>query len=109
MPISCPRDALRWVKGYFKRWGIEDTIRFWKQRFGLEDIRTTDIGNFKKLLWIAVVALAFMTVELLTDLKLRRGLIALTHRPRLPEQVAFLYYRLQDGVGKLFHQYATVP
>jgi len=68
VPISCPRDALRWVKGYFKRWGIEDTIRFWKQRFGLEDIRTTDIGNFKKLLWIAVVALAFMTVELLTDL-----------------------------------------
>gem|GEM_PF-4598294 len=96
VPISCPRDALRWVKGYFKRWGIEDTIRFWKQRFGLEDIRTTDIGNFKKLLWM-------------TDLKLRRGLIALTHRPRLPEQVAFLYYRLQDGVGKLFHQYATVP
>jgi hypothetical protein len=47
IPISCPTDALRWIKGYFSRWGVEDTFRFWKQRFGLEDIRTTDIDNFK--------------------------------------------------------------
>lgn len=100
--ISSSKDALRWIKGYFSRWGIEDTFRFWKQQFGLEDIRTTDIDNFKRLLWIAVVAFAFMTIHLLTDLKLRRELIGLTHRPRLAEKVAFLYYRLQQGLDKLF-------
>jgi len=104
--ITCAKDALRWVKGYFSRWGIEDTFRFWKQRFGLEDIRTTDIDNFKKLLWIAVVAFAFMTIHLLTDLKLRRELISLTHRPRLAKDVAFLYYRLQKGVDKLFEVFS---
>jgi len=106
--ISSPRDALKWLKGYFKRWGIEDILRFWKQRFGLEDIRTTDIDNSKKLLWIAVVAFAFMTVYLLTDLKLRRQMIALTHRPRLAKQVAFLYYRIQKGVGKLFEVFSPI-
>ncbi len=107
VPITCARDALKWIKGYFSRWGIEDTFRFWKQRFGLEDIRTTDIDNFKKLLWIAVVAFAFMTIYLLTDLKLRRELIDLTHRPRLASEVAFLYYRLQKGVDKLFEAFST--
>lgn len=95
LSITCAKDALRWVKGYFSRWGIEDTFRFWKQRFGLEDIRTTDIDNFKKLLWIAVIAFAFMTIYLLTDLKLRRKIISLTHRPRLAKNVAFLYYRIE--------------
>ena len=104
--ITCARDALKWIKGYFRRWGIEDIFRFWKQRFGLEDIRTTDIGNFKKLLWIAVVAFAFMTIYLLTDLKLRRELISLTHRPRLAKDVAFLYYRFQKGVDKLFEVFS---
>ena len=108
VPISSPRDALKWLKGYFKRWGIEDILRFWKQKFGLEDIRTTDIDNFKKLLWIAVVAFAFMTVYLLTDLKLRRLLIALTHRPRLAKQVAFLYYRIQKAVDKLFEVFSPI-
>ena len=106
IPISCPTDALRWIKGYFSRWGVEDTFRFWKQRFGLEDIRTTDIDNFKKLLWIAVVAFAFMTVHLLTDLKLRRQLIEITHRPRLAQYVAFLYYRIRQGVDKLFEAFS---
>ena len=107
VPISCAKDALRWVKGYFSRWGIEDTFRFWKQRFCLEDIRTTDIDNFKKLLWIAVVAFAFMTIYLLTDLKLRRELISLTHRPRLAKDIAFLYYRIQKGVDKLFEIFSA--
>ena len=106
MPISSSTEALKWLRGYFRRWGIEDTLRFWKQRFGLEDIRTTDIDNFKKLLWIAVVAFAFMTVYLLTDLELRRQLLALTHRPRLAKQVAFLYYRIQKGVDKLFEVFS---
>jgi len=105
--IRCAKDALRWVKGYFRRWGIEDTFRFWKQRFGLEDIRTTDIDNFKKLLWIAVVAFAFMTIYLLTDLKLRREIISLTHRPRLAKNVAFLYYRIQKGVDRLFEVFSA--
>ena len=99
-------EALKWLRGYFRRWGIEDTLRFWKQRFGLEDIRTTDIDNFQKLLWIAVVAFAFMTVYLLTDLELRRQLLELTHRPRLAKQVAFLYYRIQKGVDKLFEVFS---
>jgi len=107
VPITCAKDALKWIKGYFSRWGIEDTFRFWKQRFGLEDIRTTDIDNFKKLLWIAVVAFAFMTIHLLTDLKLRRELISLTHRPRLAKNIAFLYYRLQKGVDKLFEVFSS--
>jgi hypothetical protein len=64
------------------------------------------IDNFKKLLWIAVVAFAFMTVYLLTDLELRRQLLALTHRPRLAKQVAFLYYRIQKGVDKLFEVFS---
>jgi len=106
VPISCPKDALRWVKGYFSRWGIEDTFRFWKQKFGLEKIRTTDIENFKKLLWIAVVAFAFMTAYLLTDLKLRRDLIGITHRPRLAMHIAFLYYRIQKGVDKFFEAFS---
>ena len=75
IPISCPRDALRWIKGYFSRWGMEGTFRFWKQKSGLEDIRTIDIGNFKKLLWIAVVAFAFMTA-------CRRGRFDLTYLNR---------------------------
>jgi hypothetical protein len=108
VPISSSRDALKWLQGYFKRWGIEDILRFWKQKFGLEDIRTTDIDNFKKLLWIAVVAFAFMTVYLLTDLELRRQLLALTHRPRLAKQVAFLYYRIQKGVDKLFEVFSPI-
>lgn len=107
VPVTCPRDALKWIQGYYQRWGIEDTIRFWKQRFGLEDIRTTDIGNFQKLLWIAVMALAFMTAELLTDIGIRRYLLSLTHRSRLAEHVAFLYYRLQDAVGKILLCYSS--
>jgi len=49
-----------------------------------------------------------MTVYLLTDLKLRRQLITLTRRPRLAKQVAFLYYRIQKGVDKLFEVFSSI-
>ena len=82
----------------------EVNLFFWTEN--RVHLSTTDIDNFKKLLWIAVVAFAFMTIHLLTDLKLRRELISLTHRPRLAKNVAFLYYRLQKGVDKLFEVFS---
>lgn len=90
------------VDGYLSRWLVEETIRFLKQSYHLEDIRVLDYERLKNLVALTVAAAYFSAVWLGESLKLK----VLTTRVA---QVAkrffgvpdFHYYALADGIAML--------
>jgi hypothetical protein len=90
------------VSSYLSRWLVEETIRFIKQSYHLEDIRVLDYERLKNLVALAVAAAYFSAVWLGESLKLK----VLTTRVA---QVAkrffgvpdFHYYALADGIAVL--------
>jgi len=59
------------VGGYLARWRIEETIRFIKQSYRLEDIRVMTYRRLKNLVALVLAACYFSAVYLCEGLKLR--------------------------------------
>ena len=91
------------VKGYLSRWMIEETIRFIKQCYNLEDIRVLQYDRLKNLVALVMSAAYFAAVWLGEKLRLAilcRRVAKLSKRFfGIPE---FHYYALADGIRTLF-------
>ena len=91
------------VKGYLSRWMIEETIRFVKQCYNLEDIRVLQYDRLKNLVALVMTAAYFAAVWLGEKLRLAilcRRVAKLSKRFfGIPE---FHYYALADGIRTLF-------
>lgn len=91
------------VRGYLARWMVEETIRFIKQSYHLEDLRVLDYERLRNLVALTVAAAYFAAVWLGEKLRLQvmcRRVAKLAKRFfGLPE---FHYYALADGIRTLF-------
>jgi hypothetical protein len=86
------------VESYLRRWRIEETIRFIKKSYALEDIRLLTYVRFQNMM--ALVTLAYFTMAYLrlkTKLRvLMRHLLKAAKRVfGIPE---FRFYALADGI-----------
>lgn len=90
------------VQGYLSRWLVEETIRFIKQSYSLEDIRVLDYDRLKNLVALTLAAAYFTAVWLGEKLRLAvlcRRVAKLSKRFfGIPE---FHYYALADGIRTL--------
>lgn len=90
------------VRAYLQRWLVEETIRFLKQSYRLEEVRLLDYERLRNLFALVIAAAYFSAVWLGRSLKLA----VLTHHiteasKRFFGVVEFHYYALADGIAHL--------
>ncbi|OJH33993.1 transposase [Cystobacter ferrugineus] len=97
--VRTREDAGRVVDIYLERWGVEESNRFVKQGFDLEDVRALTWTGLKRMVQFVNLAYGFLAL--------------LVHGPRKQvERVAanfkafgpvpeYAYYRLLEGIGRL--------
>ena len=93
------------VKGYFARWRVEETIRFIKQSYHLEDMRVLDYERLRNLVALVLAAAYFSAVWLGASLKLA---VLTTRIAKVAKRFFgvpdFHYYALADGIARLFNR-----
>ena len=94
--ISSVRQARCIVRAYMRRWGVEEGIRFWKQKTGVEDFRVRNWHSIRRLTFFSMLACGIQALWLLTRPAMAERLIA---RVKVfIKDVPFKNYRLWDGV-----------
>ena len=101
--IKATRRSLWWVvRGYLTRWLVEETIRFIKQSYRLEDLRVLDYERLRNLAALVMAAAYFAAVWLGESLKLA---VLASRVSRVAKRFfgvpEFHYYALADGISVL--------
>ena len=101
------RRALRQVvEGYLTRWRIEETIRYVKQAYELEDVRLLNFDRLKAMVSI-VLAVAYFAMSWL-GLSDKLAVLA-DHVKRVSKRMfevpEFFFYAIADGVCRLFSRH----
>jgi len=95
------------VLSYVRRWQIEETIRFAKQSYSLEDIRLLTYRRLQNMMVLVMAAMYFAAVWLGDGLKLH---ILAHHALRAAKRLFgipnFRYYALADGIKEIFAGYS---
>lgn len=90
------------VEAYLTRWRVEETIRFIKQSYHLEDLRVLDYQRLRNLMALVLAAVVFSAVWLGRSLKLS---ILTAHVTNVSKRFFgvpdFHYYALADGIARL--------
>lgn len=94
------RKVLWWViEAYLTRWRIEETLRFAKQSYELEDVRVLGYQSLKNMMAMALLAMYFSMVHLGQQTKLailcHHALKAAKRLFGIPD---FRYYAIADGI-----------
>jgi hypothetical protein len=105
MPIKKSRKTLwRVVESYLARWRVEETIRFIKQSYQLEDIRLLTYERLRNMAALVMVAAYFACVYLEKTVKLKILLQRIYQSAKriygIPE---FRYYALADGIKQILY------
>lgn len=106
-PLRRSRKVLwRLVEAYIRRWTIEETIRFIKQSYDLEDVRVLGCQSLQNLLPLVMAASCFAAVVLDTKAKLKvmAGYV-LKAAKRVFGIPDFHYYAIADGIISIFQRY----
>ena len=103
LPIQAARRSVwRVVQGYLSRWLVEETIRFVKQSYQLEDLRVLHYERLRNLAALVMASAYFAAAWLGQSLKLAVLASRVMKTARrffgVPE---FHYYALADGIGFL--------
>lgn len=99
--------AVLWqvVEGYFSRWMIEETIRFMKQGYNLEDLRLLDYDRLRNMVALVLAVAFFTAVELGENTKLS---VLTRHITKLAKRFFgvpdFHYYALAEGIARLLRR-----
>lgn len=98
------------VGGYLTRWRVEDTIRFIKQSYRLEDIRVRGYRSLKNLVALVLCAAYFAAVCLGETI----NLTLLLHKvikasKRIFGVPAFHYYAIADGIAAILSRTSKGP
>jgi len=105
------RTLLWWVlESYLTRWRVEETIRFIKQSYRLEDIRVLTYERLRNMMALVLAAVYFAAVYLGAGSKLQ---ILASHVVRTAKRIFgipdFRYYALADGIGTILRRAARGP
>ena len=106
-PLRRNRKVLwRMVQSYIRRWSIEETIRFIKQSYDLEDVRVLRYRRLQNILPLVMAASYFAAVVLDTKAKLKvmTGYV-LKAAKRLFGIPDFHYYAIADGLTNIFQRH----
>ena len=100
----------RVVRAYFRRWSIEETIRFVKQSYDLENVRVLNYPGLQNLfpLLLAVMYLTAVMLDTREKLKIMAGYV-LKAAKRVFGIPDFKYYALADGLRGLFMRHPGRP
>jgi hypothetical protein len=101
------RQRLWWViEAYLTRWRIEETIRFVKQSYQLEDIRVLTYERLRNMMGLVLAASYFAAVYLGVRAKME---ILVTHVLKASKRIFgipdFRYYAIADGIRELLYRY----
>ena len=94
------------VKAYMKRWSIEETIRFVKQTYDLENIRVLKYIRLKNMMALLLAVFYFVAIILDQTQKLT---VMTGHVLKWSKRVFgipdFKYYALGDGLSNIFSRF----
>jgi hypothetical protein len=101
------RQRLWWVvEAYLTRWRIEETIRFVKQSYQLEDIRVLTYDRLRNMMGLVLAASYFAAVYLGVRAKME---ILVTHVLKAAKRIFgipdFRYYAIADGIRELLNRH----
>ena len=100
----------RMVRAYLKRWGIEDTIRYIKTCYDLENVRVLNYQGLQNLMPLVLAVMFFAACVLDHDMRLRvmAGYVedAAKRVFGIPD---FKYYALADGLRAIFIRHPGSP
>ncbi len=106
-PLRKSRKVLwRLVRSYIRRWAIEETIRYIKQSYELEDVRVLNyrsLQNLVPLVWAAAYFAAVL-LDTASKLKVMAGYV-LKAAKRVFGVPEFHYYCIADGLTSIFGRY----
>lgn len=92
-------EALQIIRGYIARWIIEESFRFLKQSYSLEDIRLRRYNALRNMAAVMTLVYGFLSIHLLLRLSLRVLAIHIYERAkRLYGIPPFSFYALADGL-----------
>ena len=103
LPMRRNRRMLWWiVSAYLTRWRVEETIRFGKQSYQVEDIRVLTYERLRNLIVLVMAAMFFTAVVIGTQMKLS---ILASHVLKAAKRLFgipdFRYYALSDGIREI--------
>ncbi len=94
------------VQAYLKRWSVEETIRFIKQTYDLENIRVLKYARLQNMMALLLAVFYFAAVVLDQNQKL---MIMAGHILKSAKRVFgipdFKYYALGDGLSNIFSRF----
>jgi hypothetical protein len=94
------------VQAYLKRWSVEETIRFIKQTYDLENIRVLRYARLQNMMALLLAVFYFVAVILDQNQKLT---IMAGHILKSAKRVFgipdFKYYALGDGLSNIFSRF----
>ena len=110
-PLRRSRKLLRRLAHrYYRRWSIEETIRYLKQSYGLENVRVLRYRSLQNLFVLALLASHFACAVLALKAKLkimtRRTLLLAKRIFGIPK---FMYYAIADGIKTVFSRHPCPP
>ena len=100
--------ASQWrvVDAYLSRWRVEETIRFVKQAYGLENIRVMSYTRIRNMASLVLASAYFATVWI--GRSVRREVLA-EHLTRLGKRLGevpeFAAYAIADGIKRAFTRF----
>jgi len=105
------RKVLWWaVEAYLTRWRIEDTLRFAKQAYALEDVRVLGYQSLKNMMAMALLAMFFAMVYLGQQTKLA---VLCHHAYKAAKRLFgipdFRFYAIADGIKAVLCGRQTAP
>jgi len=103
---STEKDLWFVIQAYMKRWSIEETIRFIKQTYDLENIRVLKYARLQNMMALILAVFYFVAVVLDQTQKLT---IMAGHVLKCAKRVFgipdFKYYALGDGLSNIFTRF----
>jgi hypothetical protein len=98
------------VQAYMKRWSIEETIRYTKTCYGLENVRVLTYQSLQNLMPLVLAVMFFCACILDHDARLRvmAGYVEQAAK-RLFGIPDFKYYALADGLRSIFARHPGPP
>jgi len=107
LPMRRNRRLLWWVvSAYLTRWRVEETIRFGKQSYQVEDIRVLTYERLRNLIVLVMAAMFFTAVVLGAQMKLS---ILASHVLKAAKRLFgipdFRYYALSDGIREILSRF----
>ena len=96
------KDAALILEMYFTRWKVEESIRFLKQEYNLEDVRVRNYAALKNTVALLSAVFYFLSVYLRQKARLKILISKIYKKAkRFFEMPAFKHYAVADGIFRL--------